>query len=628
MRKEIEDLFEVESLINFSKIEQILNNNKGKKIFCFGGGSAAEILMNQLLFKYDIEGFLDNNSLLWDKKIHGVRIRNPKEVLNFNKEDIFVIILSKHLKAISEELDGMGLEVGKNYIDIYQSFASYFRTKKFQASAEKYLDFIDKVTKEDFKMTRESEHIGVVCITSMVDWETWYPITIFLILKSMGYNATLIMDNMYSFDDVIYFEEHAITAKKYSDYIINYLLEKIPDLDIRFLDKSKKSNLDKQDFAEIDRLVELNLLWQNAKYDEMDNVEFEKREKIFKNVLVENEKVIKAFFAENKFDSLNVITALHKSRGLYMWEGKRYNMRVSSYDGAGLDMGSLYTTDYPCSHAYDISKVINEKMLDDKLRDIIIKLAKEDFNNRINATSSDKGYNFQPVSNVNKSQRFYDVIIPLNVNCDGAGIGLNCAFANEMEWIYSTIDYIIENTDASIMVREHPAIASCDWVECRLDSYGDEIDRRYGKTGRVYFCQASEKINTYRMIEKCKVVLPYSSTIGVEAVLLGKKVITHTKVYYSLLDFIYSAKTKDEYFSLIKGAVDGSIIEKKYDVGDAYIAYFGLRKLIAETEFRETTDVWMKYSLKELLEVEGVKDMMAAFAEKVPLNYANFLKCR
>ena len=46
-----------EKYIDFSFIESIINKNGKKKILCFGGGTAAGILMDKLLYRYPVQYF-------------------------------------------------------------------------------------------------------------------------------------------------------------------------------------------------------------------------------------------------------------------------------------------------------------------------------------------------------------------------------------------------------------------------------------------------------------------------------------------------------------------------------------------------------------------------------------------
>jgi len=52
MSKGIETIYDIEKLVDTGYIESIIKENAGKKLICFGGGTAASILMKKILYKY------------------------------------------------------------------------------------------------------------------------------------------------------------------------------------------------------------------------------------------------------------------------------------------------------------------------------------------------------------------------------------------------------------------------------------------------------------------------------------------------------------------------------------------------------------------------------------------------
>lgn len=613
------DVFDKNTLIDFDKIKKVIEKYEGKKKIFFGSGTAAELLMDNLLSNYEIECFLDNNKALWGTKIGNAEIRSPEYLKQLSKGDYVVFIVNRYIQAISKQLEEIGLEYNIDFIDLYQEFLPYFRVGKFEKSTVKFKNFIERIPEDTFKniAIKHEQHIGVICGASMAAFQTWYPMAIFLLLKYMGYNVSLIMDNMYSFDDLVFFNRHSEILKHYTDYIIQIMKERFVDIDVRYINPEDKAELDETDLQEIERIIKYNLIWQNARRDEMLHIDVKDREELYRTILKDNLTSIKAFFEKNKFDSLNVISGIHKSKGLYTWEGKRYGIRVSNYDGSGVGHSTLCATNHPSGHHYDIIRMIKEDMLDETTRDEIVEKVTKIFQNRINATREQGEYNFQLTSEVSKNQKYYDVVMPLNINCDSAALGLDRVFANEKEWIIETVDYILNNTNAAIIIREHPSVITDIWKNTCMVRHGEVINKLYN-TDRVYFCSGNEAINTYRMIEKCKVVLPYTSTVGVEAALMDKAVITHTNVYYADLGFVYNAKSKEEYFSLIKAAVEEKIQVKKFDKDIPYIALYDILNCTVKTEFLEFLDGWMDCTLEELVKLDGVENLIKIFGDGTP----------
>lgn len=619
---EIKDIFDVNSLIRWEAIKGILDDNLDKKVYCFGGGTAAEILMSELLYKYNIEGFLDNNAAIWGKRIGGKTVCDPKILLEQEKGTFIVLILSRHYVVISKQLEEYHLIDKQDYFDIFSEFEKYFQVKRFALSAEKFMNFIENIPNDIFNSAKEvkQKHIGIVCIATMVESQAWYPIAIFLLLKYLGYNATLIVDEMSSCDDIVYYDGYTRIAKLYIDYIIEKMRDRLGDLDICYVDAEGIADLDENDEKEISRLTEVAVKWQMSRPSEVMEETYTR--KAFKEIIARTMSIVKAFFDKHHFDAINVISAAHKHRGVYTWEGKRYGIPVSSYDGNSAEGYTIFSADGPCSHGYDIVRVIKDGMLDRELINYIVENSKKNFEKRINSTKEIGGYNFQPIVKLEKNQQFYDIIMPLNINCDMAALGIDRVFQSEQEWIFETVDFILNSTDASVMVREHPAMIDPGWGGWRIHSYREEFEQRYKNSSRVTFCRADQEINTYRMIEKAKLVLPYSSTVGVEAFLLGKPVITHTNVYYSELNFVFNAHSPREYFQYIIDGINNKL-ENKKEIEEAYITYYGVMHALTKSCFTERKESWMELQIPQLLKEEGVQDIINVIAENVPPIYMN-----
>lgn len=605
-------IYDVEQYIDYDRIKEILDKNINKKIICFGGGTASEILTKNLLYQYDVEYYLDNNNELWNSNINNIPIKNPEILKDMKKGSFIVLILSKHVINISKQLTSYGLVENTDFFDIYEKFKKYFRIAKFDELTERFKNFIDTIPNEAFNniKVKDNQKIGIVCISSTLDLETWYPFAQYLILKYKGYNVTLIIDNLKSFDDISYFDGSYIVTKKYCEYIINYIKNKFGELNISYIKENEKEDLDEKDIQEIKRLRDINIKWYSSRIDEMKGYSDTEREKIFYNILERNAKVLKYYFNNNKYDVINVFTALHKHRGLYMWEGLKHNIRVSSYDNG------LYSTNNPCSHLYDINKIIDGNWFTNEELYKIKEMAYKNFEERINGLDN----NFQ-ISKKETISSFkdYDIVIPLNIEWDAAALGLDRIFNNYSEWLLETIDFIICNTNASVLIREHPAqIFYKDYI---YKSYENIIKEKYPNNNRLYYCKSNENINTYKIIEKSKIVLPYSSFLGVESVLMNKLVISHTKAFFDNMNFIYSAKDKDDYFILIDNALNNKLELKNKDT--ALLTYYYMINNRTSSDFREFLWSWLDRIFDELINDKDIIKLINVIANDIPLIYSN-----
>jgi hypothetical protein len=181
-------------------------------------------------------------------------------------------------------------------------------------------------------------------------------------------------------------------------------------------------------------------------------------------------------------------------------------------------------------------------------------------------------YRTQICSNESKSLLTkFDVVIPLNITWDLPALGKHNLFVDNIQWLDETIDFLLNKTKFSVCVRQHP--------HERHHTSGDDLAKylvdKFGGNQRFLFISATEEVNSYNLIAGAKVVLPYVSTIGIEAALMGKCVIMESSCYYSSENFVIRASDKQEYFELIKiGCESESVAISKERARNAVLYYY------------------------------------------------------
>ena len=178
----------------------------------------------------------------------------------------------------------------------------------------------------------------------------------------------------------------------------------------------------------------------------------------------------------------------------------------------------------------------------------------------------------------------------------------------------------MNNTNATVMVREHPAQSV--FKEYIYENLREKLSiiNQYGD--RIYLASASDPINTYQYIEKCKVVLPYTSTMGVEAALMGKNVLIHTNVYYKDIGIGYKAYDRKDYFNAIVTCLEHP--EKKIcnNIENAYLAYYYQMNNVLNCQYCTHYTEWMEGSFIQLLKIKGVKKVTDAIAKGIAVIYS------
>ncbi|MBO0523271.1 hypothetical protein EXQ31_02875 [Clostridium botulinum] len=209
-------------------------------------------------------------------------------------------------------------------------------------------------------------------------------------------------------------------------------------------------------------------------------------------------------------------------------------------------------------------------------------------------------------------------MIPLNICWDGAALGLDSVFDFIGEWLIETIRYILENTDVKIAVRQHPA-------ERFFNSGEDiklELKNRFGNNPRFTYISSDDEINTYNLIKSAKLVLPHTSTIGIESVLLGKPVVMATYSYYSNMSFVKKAKSKEEYFFMIKNILNCSSKQlSNTSLEQAKLCYALMMLTSIQTKFTDINmNWWVIKSFEKLLNNKNIKDILSIFESGDPID--------
>ncbi|SFR58713.1 capsular polysaccharide export protein, LipB/KpsS family [Anaeromicropila populeti] len=618
----------IDKYIDESKVFDHFDQAKGKKIYCFGGGTAGEIILRIIGDNYQLAAFLDNDSNKWGSCLGNLEIKNPEILKDENPKEICVFIVSRHELKISEQLEEYGLKKGKSFFCLYSLFERYFRLQKALDTQEEFIAFLNRTPDNVFeKVTKVSdEKIGVVALSNASGLAVWFDIALCLLLKLRGYQVSLIIDYLPGFPEIMTYEGATEDIIEMVEEVIEVLKKKFPELEIIYVDKIKPVELSQNEKEEMKKIAPCTAISQLGHLGFRDR-SMDREKLISRNYEtgLENMKYIKGFFEKYSFAYLNIFSGITERRSMYSYFADKNGIRVSNYDGAGSEAKNraIWANDKPCCHQFGITETIKNNMLNDKQKAILLSEANRDFLQRRYGKPKPGTTNCQLVAADNKARHEFDIVIPLNVMFDVAAIGLDEIFVNTEEWLMETLDFILAHTEAKVMVREHPAQEGLKDYNCM--GLEDVLKNRFQKNKNFYFAASYEKINTYSVIENCKVVLPYSSTVGVEAALMGKVVITHTKCYYSEFDFVQKAVTKEDYFAKIAAAVKGQI-KPASQLEDAYLAYMLVMNNKISCEFNETNNRWLKGSLESLNKTEGMDLIMEVVAKHQPQHYCLILE--
>jgi hypothetical protein len=327
------------------------------------------------------------------------------------------------------------------------------------------------------------------------------------------------------------------------------------------------------------------------------------------------EAAIAALLERHQFDYLIECGGVYSSSGLWYEIGRDRAVRVCTFDtGARLLMLS---TDGIAAQLADVPRALTRLPQEPALREAIMAEAGAELDRRRGGVDKFRsqvvpsGSAFPPDD--------HPVVIALNSSWDTAALGLHTLFENSTQWMLETVRWLLANTKETVVVRQHPAerLKSAH----TSDDYSGLLLTNVGVHPRLRFVGHSDPVNTYELLERAKVVLVHTSTVGMEAAAMRKTVVTTSDSYYSSLGFVLKAKSRDEYFDLLRQAIGGGHPVSQQQAEAALCCYYMAQcSNWLESDFGpEAFDVWGQLPPEEVYSLGSVQDQLTAIDENVPI---------
>ena len=250
----------------------------------------------------------------------------------------------------------------------------------------------------------------------------------------------------------------------------------------------------------------------------------------------------------------------------YHFQKQPWNLRVSSLDTC-CSGNSRPATHKDCFAAFQ--KYV--ATLDHVQKKYIEEMGEQLFHERVHGIDDITG-NGPIQRSAFREDIHYDVVIVPNVEWDSAALNIEDVFLTASEWLQTTLDYLLENTNYRIALRQHPAEQEVIELLKYPNYLAEFLKGRYSKYSRFTFFSAEDDVNTYSLMKNAKVILPWTSDIAVDAAIMGKISVVHTHAYYQNEPYVKRCHSVAEYLRTICEVVDSGA-ENVY-LPEAKMAYF------------------------------------------------------
>jgi hypothetical protein len=163
------------------------------------------------------------------------------------------------------------------------------------------------------------------------------------------------------------------------------------------------------------------------------------------------------------------------------------------------------------------------------------------------------------------------------------------AFKNQLEWVFSTIDYFRTRPDLQLLIRIHPAE-----IQGGLPSRQrvlDEIRSRYSDLpGNVFVVPPESRLSTYALMDKCNAVVIYNTKTGIELAATGMPVIVAGEAWIRNKGFATDVSNREDYLRVLdRLPLAGRMSDEDTLRAKKYAYHFFFRRMIP-LEFMEPTN--------------------------------------
>jgi Capsule polysaccharide biosynthesis protein len=285
---------------------------------------------------------------------------------------------------------------------------------------------------------------------------------------------------------------------------------------------------------------------------------------------------VERFIAQGRYTWMLVPGGVWAVSGVYWDVCQTLGIGLTTFDsGPGL---LCFQHGGPAAHFPDLNSSM--QMLAEKCaqNELVRRKVEECVDERLSIRrKGEDDFHLQPQGETS-SQKYADIVVPLNYRLDTAAMCRQRLFSSINDWMQALVNWAKSRPDVSIAFRQHP----CE----KIPAYRSKEDYSWiseRSAPNIRFIGAEDSVNTYDLLRDCRVVLPYSSRVGIEASVLGKPVILAASAYYERMAFAQVAHSKEAYFDLIEMSLKNPVEQTFEQRCSAYAAYyvaetFGLHK--------------------------------------------------
>jgi hypothetical protein len=457
-----------------------------------------------------------------------------------------------------------------------------------------------------------SPHLAVVVTPWLGTAVPWFSIALGIILAADGARVSMILDGMP-------FGEYRL-RHRFILACIRYVLRVLPRrIEVLELPANSNPALVAADLAMVGRLAGLNAVWQlRGEMRRSGRVRFTE---LVHRQLERSTSAIRGFLSGRSFDCVLVPGGVYGSSGVWTEVARAAGVRIASFDSGGRGVMTVATNGIACQ-LQDIPRafaLLKAELKTEGDWSFVRETALAELQRR--RSGKDRFASQLQKTHALDPRCEGAVLLALNSSWDSAALGLHAVFESSAQWIVQSVQCLLEATDVRVIIRQHPAERFDSGRSS--DDYRDLLQERFGDNPRILFIGAEDPVNSYELLDLVSVVVVYTSTIGVEAALKGKVVITPSRSYYSRLGFVRHAVAIDQYKQQLIDAVRGRYSVSDQNKADAITCYYLTQccNWVSSPLSPEGFEDWIGMPFGDLIVQDGVRIASKALREDVPTSF-------
>lgn len=141
------------------------------------------------------------------------------------------------------------------------------------------------------------------------------------------------------------------------------------------------------------------------------------------------------------------------------------------------------------------------------------------------------------------------VMLAANVLGDSLTLGRNVFAESMSEWLTRTLQFFASRPEVQFVIRIHPGETIVPKVRSMAQVAHEALP---SLPEHIHIIGATDKINTYDLIEIADLGLAYTTTVGLETVMNGRPVILCGQTHYRGRGFTTDPVSWDEYFATLE----------------------------------------------------------------------------